>query len=157
PTLRLQGTGTERLVLVMDVSASMKATDARPTRFAAAQRAAHQLIAGAGRGAEVMVVEAGVHPGIRVPFTRDIVRAPAAAAAMEARDLPNHLGEALRTTLALVPPGDRRVTVHVLTDGALDPAQVQEVLDPRIRWTSVGVGGRNVGITQFALRRSYYG
>jgi Ca-activated chloride channel homolog len=157
PSLTLQGKGTDRLVLVMDVSASMKATDARPTRFAEAQRAAHQLITAASRGTEVMVIEAGSHPVIRVPFTRDVERAHSAVSAMEARDLPNHLSEALRTALALMPAGDRRVTVHVLTDGAVDPAQVREFPDPRIRWTSVGVGGRNVGITQFALRKSYYG
>jgi Ca-activated chloride channel family protein len=157
PTITLQGKGTDRLVLVMDVSASMKATDVSPSRFAEAQRAALSLIAEAGRGAEVMVVEAGTHPVIRVPFTRDVDRARRAISEMEARDLPNHLSEAVRTALTLVPPLDRRVRIQVVTDGAFDPAQVREFPDPRVRWVSVGSGGRNVGITQFALRKSYYG
>jgi Ca-activated chloride channel family protein len=157
PTITLQGRGTDRLVVVMDVSASMKATDVRPSRFAAAQRAALELIDGAGRGAELMVIEAGLHPVIRVPFTRDAQRARAAVAAIEPRDLPNHLAEAVRTALTVVPAGDRRVRIHVVTDGAIDPVQVQEFTDPRVRWRSVGTAGRNVGITQFALRKSYYG
>ncbi len=157
PTITLQGKGTDRLVLVMDVSASMKATDVRPTRFAEAQRAALTLIAEAGRGAEVMVIEAGTHPVLRVPFTRDVERARRAVAAMQARDLPNHLSEAVRTALTLVPALDRRVRIQVVTDGAVDPGQVREFPDPRVRWVSVGAGGRNVGITEFALRKSYYG
>ena len=47
--------------------------------------------------------------------------------------------------------------VHVLTDGAFDPAQVREFPDPRVRWVTVGGGARNVGITQFAVRKAYYG
>jgi uncharacterized membrane protein len=157
PTITLQGRGTDRVVLVMDVSASMKATDVRPSRFAEAQRAALQLIDEAGRGAELMVIEAGIHPVIRVPFTRDVQRARAAVAALEPRDLPNHLGEAVRTALTVVPALDRRARIHILTDGAVAAAQVGEVTDPRVRWVSVGTGGRNVGVTQFALRKTYYG
>ncbi|MBI3454628.1 MAG: VWA domain-containing protein, partial [Candidatus Rokubacteria bacterium] len=157
PTVTLQGKGTDRLVLVMDVSASMKARDAEPNRFAAAQRAALQLIDEAGRGAEVMVIEAATHPVIRVPFTRDLEHARRAVYEMQARDRPNHLSEAIRTALTLVPPLDRRVRIHVLTDGAFEPVQAREFPDPRVRWVSVGVGSRNVGITQFALRKSYYG
>jgi uncharacterized membrane protein len=157
PTVTLQGKGTDRLVLVMDVSASMKARDVAPSRFDEARRTAVQLIEEAGRGAEVMVIEASTHPVIRVPFTRDVDRARRAIYEMQARDLPNHLSEAIRTALTLVPALDRRVRIQVVTDGAFDQAQVREFPDPRVRWVSVGVGARNVGITQFALRKSYYG
>jgi Ca-activated chloride channel homolog len=157
PTIPLQAKGTERLVLVMDVSASMKARDVAPSRFRAAQDRAVGIMAEAGPGAEVMVIEAAAHPVIRVPFTRDADRARAAVWNMEARDLPNHVGEAVRTALTLVPPLDARVRVHVLTDGALDPSLVREFPDPRVRWATVGGGARNVGITQFALRKGHYG
>ena len=82
----------------------MKATDVRPTRFAEAQRAAHQLIAAAGRGAEVMVIEAGGHPVIRVPFTRDVERAHSAISAMEA--------QVVRWTLRTETRQDTTVTVE---------------------------------------------
>jgi Ca-activated chloride channel family protein len=157
PTLTLQGKGADRLILVMDTSASMKAHDTGSTRFREAQRRAADLVAEAGRGAEIAVVEAGTQPVIRVPLTRDRDRARRSIFQLEARDQPNHLSEAIRTALALAPAMDPRVRIHVLTDGAFDPAQVREFPDPRVRWTSVGVGGRNVGITQFAVRKSYYG
>ncbi|HZS33295.1 MAG TPA: BatA and WFA domain-containing protein, partial [Methylomirabilota bacterium] len=157
PTATLQGTGAERLILVMDTSASMKARDVSPTRFREAQYRAAALISAAGRGAEIMVIEAGSQPAIRLPFTRDRDRARATVYALEARDQPNHLSEAIRTALAIVPAVDPRVRVHVLTDGAFDPAQVREFPDPRVRWVTVGGGSRNVGITQFAVRKAYYG
>ena len=104
-----------------------------------------------------MVIEAGSQPTIRLHFTRDRDRARRAVFDLEAHDQPNHLSEAIRTALALVPPVDPRVRVHVLTDGAFDPAQVREFPDPRVRWVTVGGGARNVGITQFAVRKAYYG
>jgi uncharacterized membrane protein len=157
PTLTLQGKGAERLILVMDTSASMKARDAGTTRIREAQARAASLIAEAGQGAELMVIEAGSQPTIRLHFTRDRDRARRAVLDIEAHDQPNHLSEAIRTALALVPAVDPRVRVHVLTDGAFDPAQVREFPDPRVRWVTVGGGARNVGITQFSVRKAYYG
>ena len=104
-----------------------------------------------------MVIEAGSQPTIRLHFTRDRDRARRAVFDLDARDLPNHLSEAIRTARALVPPVDPRVRVHVFTDGAFDPAQVREFPDPRVRWVTVGGGARNVGITQFAVRKAYFG
>ncbi len=156
-TVTLQGKGADRLIVVMDTSASMKARDVTPSRFREAQRRAMTLIDEAGLGAEVMVIEAGTQPVIRAPFTRDLDRARRAVSEMQARDQPNRLSEAVRTALALVPAIDPRVRIQVLTDGAFDPAQVREFPDPRVRWVSVGGGSRNVGITQFAVRKSYYG
>ncbi len=158
PTLTLQGRGAERLVLVMDVSASMKARDVGGgSRFAEARRRALALAQEAGRGAEVMVIEAGIHPRVHVPFTRDADRVRRGLESLAPREMPNRLGEAIRTALTLLPAGDPRPRVYVLTDGAFDPDRAREVSDPRVRWVAVGGGARNVGITQFALRKSYYG
>jgi uncharacterized membrane protein len=157
PTLTLLGTSADRLIVILDTSASMQARDVGGSRLAAAQRRAAGLIAEAGRGAEVMVIEAAMHPIVRVPFTRDRARAQRAVYALTAHDQPNRLIEAVRTALALVPGGDPRVRVHVVTDGVVDPAQVREVSDPRVQWVAVGGGARNVAITQFAVRKNYYG
>ena len=157
PTILVPGRSADRLVLVLDTSASMQVGDVPPSRFRVAQARAAALVDEAGSGAEVMVIEAGAHPVVRVPFTRDHARARSGVWALEARDLPNRLDEAVRTALTLVPAGDPRVRVQVLTDGAFDPALTQEFSDPRVRWVAVGGGARNVAITGFAVRKSYYG
>lgn len=157
PTLQLQGRGRDRLVLIMDVSASMKARDVAPSRFRAAQSEAVALVERGDRGAEVMLIEAAANPVVRVPFTRDLDRVRRAVWEIQPRDLPNRLDEALRTALTLTQPRDPRVRIYVVTDGAVDPALAAGFADPRIRWVTVGGGARNVGITQFAVRKAYYG
>ncbi len=156
PAVTIKGQGADSLVLIMDVSASMKARDVAPSRFHAAQRRALALIDGMRKGGEVMVIEAAPQPKVWVPFTRDRDRARKAVAAMAPRDTPNHLQEAIRTAVSLFPQS-RPIQIHALTDGAFDAGQAPEFRDPRVRWVAVGQRGRNVGITGLTLRRTYYG
>ena len=156
PAVTVMGQGAKRVAIVMDISASMRATDVSPSRFVQAQRAALGLLGRLGEGAEVMVVEAGVQPKVLVPFTREHDRVASALRSMEAHDLPNRLSEGLRTARALV-GADPRAEIHVFTDGA-HPAAVQtQGDDVRVRWTGVGRRSHNVGITSLAVRRNYFG
>jgi uncharacterized membrane protein len=156
PAVTVLGQGAQRTVLILDVSASMKATDVAPSRFAAAQREALALLARLPSAAEVMVIEAGVQPRVLVPFSRERERVTAAVKALEARDLPNRLSEAIRTARGMTVQ-DPRSEIHVFTDGAHPGALKEAGDDPRIRWVGVGRRGRNVGITSVAVRKTYFG
>jgi len=156
PAVNVMGQGAKRVAIVMDSSASMKATDVSPSRFVQAQRAALGLLGRLGEGAEVMVIESGVQPKVLVPFTREHDRVSSAIRSMEAHDLPNRLQEGLRTARALVGP-DPRAEIHVFTDGAHPDAVKGQGDDVRVRWTGVGLRSHNVGITNLAVRRSYFG
>ena len=87
---------------------------------------------------------------------RDRDRALGAIAAAHARDLPNRLGEAVRTARALV-ASDQSAEIYVYTDGVGPLGDGPDLEDPRIRWIGVGRGGRNVAITNLAVRKNYYG
>jgi hypothetical protein len=100
------GHGAKRIVVVLDTSASMKATDVSPSRFARAQREALGVVGRLGAGAEVMVIEAAVQPRVLAPFTHERDQTLAAIRGAHATDLPNRLGEAVRTARALVGPHD---------------------------------------------------
>ncbi len=156
PAVNVMGQGAKRVAIVMDSSASMKATDVSPSRFVQAQRAALGLLGRLGEGAEVMVIEAGVQPKVLVPFTREHDRVSAGIRSMEAHNLPNRLPEGLRTARALVGP-DPRAEIHVFTDGAHPDAIKAQGDDVRVRWTGTGLRSHNVGITSLAVRRSYFG
>jgi uncharacterized membrane protein len=156
PVVTVMGQGARKVVLVLDTSASMKARDVAPSRFEAARGQAAALLRQVGDGAEVMVIEAGVQPRVVAPLSRDRERAVAGLWSVEPRDLPNQLGEALRTARALVGT-DPRAEIHVFTDGAVTVPDAPHARDPRIRWVSVGKGGENVGITSLAVRKNYYG
>src|SRR6185436_13204126 len=156
PSVTVSGYGAKRVVVVLDTSASMKATDLSPSRFAHAQREALGLVSRLGEGAEVMVIESGVQPKVLAPFTRDRAEVVGAIRSAHARDLPNRLGDGIRTARALVGP-DPRAEIHVFTDGAHPEAVKGQGDDVRVRWTGVGQRGRNVAITNLAVRRNYFG
>jgi uncharacterized membrane protein len=156
PAVTVMGFGAKRVAVVMDTSASMKATDVSPSRFAQAQREALALVGRLGEGAEVMVIEAGVQPRVVVPWSRDRDKILAAIRGLTAKDLPNRLGEALRTARALVGQ-DARAEIHVFTDGGHPAALGAQGDDARVRWVGVGRRSDNVAITNLAVRRNYFG
>ena len=157
PVVTVTGHGAQRVVVLLDTSASMKAADVAPSRFVAAQREALAMVRRLGQGAEVMVLEAGIQPRVVVPFTRDRDRVAGGIRSLSARDLPNRLADALKTARALT-AHDPKAEIHVFTDGALQSSlAARDVDDPRVHWVGVGRRGRNVGITSFAVRKTYYG
>ncbi|HME92601.1 MAG TPA: VWA domain-containing protein [Methylomirabilota bacterium] len=156
PAVNVMGQGAKRVAIVIDSSASMKATDVPGSRFIQAQRAALGLLGQLGEGAEVMVIDAGVQPRVLVPFTREHDRVASSIRSMEAHDLPNRLAEGLRTARALVGT-DPRAEIHVFTDGSHPAAARAQGNDVRVRWTGTGRRSHNVGITSLAVRRNYFG
>ena len=156
PVVAVMGQGAKRVAIVVDSSASMKATDVSPSRFVQAQRAALGLLGRLGEAAEVMVIEAGVQPRVVVPFTREHDRVASAIRGMVPHDLPNRLDEGLRTARALV-GSDPRAEIHVFTDGAHPEAIKAQGNDTRVRWLGIGRRSHNVGITSLAVRRNYVG
>jgi uncharacterized membrane protein len=154
PVLTVPGEPDRRVVLILDTSASMKATDVRPSRFEAARERALALARGLPEGAQTMVIEAGVQPRIAARFGAERSRVLDALRAASARDAPDRLEEAIRTALALV-GGDERAEIHVFTDGAF--GELPGPADPRIRWVGVGGGSDNVAITRLAVRKTQIG
>ncbi len=156
PAVTLMGDGARKVVVVLDTSASMKATDVSPSRFDVARGQALGLVRRLSEGAEVMVIETGVQPRVTAALARDRERALAAIRAAQARDLPNRLVEAVRTARALV-AADPRAEIHVFTDGAFALPSGPETSDPRVRWVGVGRRSQNVGITNLSIRKNYFG
>lgn len=156
PAISVMGFGSQKTVIVLDTSASMKARDLSPTRYDAAKNAAVGLVSRLGEGAEVMVIESGVQPRVVAALSRDRDRAISGIRSTQARDLPNRLDEAVRTARALI-GDDARAQIHVYTDGAYPETQAPDTSDPRIRWHGVGRASNNVGVTSLSVRKNYYG
>jgi Ca-activated chloride channel family protein len=154
PAVTVLGEGERKVVVVLDTSASMKARDVSPSRFAEAQSRAASFVRSLRPGTQVMVIEAGIQPRIASEMDKDFARAIDAIDASHAHDIPSGLPDALRIARALI-GDDQRAEVHVFTDGAL--SEVPAADDARIRWVGVGRTDDNVGITQLAVRRTYQG
>ncbi|HSU42240.1 MAG TPA: VWA domain-containing protein [Polyangiaceae bacterium] len=141
------------LVLLIDTSASMQATDEKPTRLDAAKDAARRLVRGLGGSDRALVVAMGAVP---VPLstmsddTTDLLVAVDRARASDTRaDLGRALelaGDALR--------GLANGEIIVLSDGVLAaPATAPNVAGAKLRFVPVGKSGKNLALTAFSVRR----
>jgi VWA domain-containing protein/aerotolerance regulator-like protein len=111
-----------RIVVVVDNSASMNATDAKPTRLAEAKRQARQFIAGMRHRDEIALVTAGTQPQVVVGFTGRQKTVSNALDAIPATDGPSHVAEAVALGQRLL--GERQdgkqPEVVVFSDGRFE-------------------------------------
>ncbi len=154
PILSLGREGYGRLVLILDASASMQATDLPGGRFSAAKKEALALIERLKSGQQVMVIEAGDAPRVILPFTGEKGRLRGAIQGLSPKDTRGNLEEALRLVSTLV-KGDP-VEVHLFTDGAFQAIGLERAPFP-LYWHRFGRSGRNVAIGAFSVRKAPYG
>ena len=141
------------LVLVIDASGSMLATEASPTRFDQAVRRARALVAGLGPTDVVSIVRAGPHPRT---LSTSVEPLTAQSALNEVR--PGGGQAAMREALFVAADiarrtGDRATEMVVLTDGAfVDPGDLNG-LGVATRFETIGKETANRAITALSVAR----
>ena len=154
PELYWWQTGVKRVALVLDTSASMQATDVHPSRFEAARAQALTVIDRLEPGREVLVMEAGVRPVIHQTFTAERGRVREVLLRLSPKDGRAAIREALELLSTRV--GASSLEVHLFTDGAFENLAWSPQKSQVFTTHRVGVRSRNVGITAFRIRKSYY-
>jgi len=140
------------IVLVIDTSASMGATDVSPNRQAAARDAALAALRDLPTGGKVSVIEAGRTARIITSETADLGRVRQAVDGIRPTTEPGDLTDALELASQLAAQaGDGEVLV--VTDAALASIPATAV-DARVRVIRVGDerGSRNQAIVALAVR-----
>lgn len=138
------------LVLVLDTSASMQATDVTPNRLEAAKAAAVDALTDLPAGGKVSVIAAGRTARVVANGTSDIGRVKQAIAGVQPTADIGNLADALRLASALAArSGDAEILVA--TDAALATPPSGEVQAP-IRVLQVGRDGGNQAIVALAVR-----
>ena len=144
-----QGPASEALILILDTSASMAATDVSPTRLGAAQAEARRLVDGLPPEARVTVLAAGEGARLLVASSQDrqaIYRAiDGATPGAATSDLTAALE--LASAVAARQPDTEIV---VLSDGRVSLPQ-QLALSGRVRYVPVGSSGDNQAISALSL------
>ena len=143
PSVALRGLAGDAVVLVVDASASMQATDVAPTRLGAAQQAAVTLLERLGPRQPVAVVAAGLRPRLVAEFGTDRPALSSAVRGIRASDAASAVDEAVALAASLR-AGGRPAAVHVFGD--LAPS------DPSATWHAVGGRASNAGITAAQTR-----
>jgi Ca-activated chloride channel family protein len=150
PFVERPATLARDLVLVVDASASMAATDVAPSRLEAAKVLALDALRDLPAGGRVSVVVAGAAPRVVVNATADLGRVRTALAAITATPATADMGEALALASALAArAGDAQVLVA--TDAAFTPPADLRVAAP-VTVLQVGRERRNQAIVAFAVR-----
>jgi hypothetical protein len=152
PFLERPATLARDLVLVVDASASMAATDVAPSRLGAARQLALDALRDLPSGGRVSVVAAGATPRVVVNATSDLGRVRAALASITPTPATADLGEALALASALAArAGDAQVLVA--TDAAWTPPRDLRVAAP-VKVLQVGRERKNQAIVALAVRGS---
>ena len=152
---RPEGTlGTGRnVVLLIDASASMQATDEKPTRLEAARVKARELVRGLGGSDRALVVQMGEVPVPLSTLSDEPTELVAAVNRVRAADTRADLGRALELASDAL-RGTTHPEIVIVSDGALpEPAQLPELGGASVRFIPVGKSGKNLAITAFSVRR----
>jgi len=153
PSVQLGWGGGDAVVLIVDVSASMAATDGAPTRLAQAVQRAERTLGALPAGAESTLVVAGPRTEVLVPFTQEPGRVRAALRQLAPTEARGSLREGMQLGLALARsrPG---VVVHVFSDGGGGSLADLPQGDTPVVYHRVGARSGNAGIVALDLRAS---
>jgi hypothetical protein len=167
-----------RVVLILDNSASMRAEDVAPSRLAAAQTAAREVVEGLRFRDEAAVIVVGNNPEVVVGMTNHIPTLRRAIAGIIPADTPTQLDSAIELGKQLIgrhPHGEVVLfTDGCVTDEGIDPSDPSTLPEndakkplevtseslknesdtPKIVYRLFGTDAANIGITQFQVRRS---
>jgi Ca-activated chloride channel family protein len=140
------------LVLVIDASASMAATDVAPDRMTAAHEAATAILADLPAGGRVSVIAAGRTARVVANDTGDLTRVREAIGGITPEPASGDLGDALRLASALAArSGDAQVVV--VSDAAFEGSPSVRV-DAPVRAITVGRDRQNQAVVALAVRAS---
>jgi hypothetical protein len=144
-------------VIVLDASASMQATDEKPSRFEAARKEALQWVEGLQQGEQMMVLLAGATTEVKQSPTREKAALRRALQACAVSDAPTRLAEALKTASAFTyeKRGEEEVTygeIHLFSDGAFPPLGELENKNLPLVYHKFGLGRNNAGIVTLDVR-----
>lgn len=138
------------LVVVIDTSASMEATDVAPSRLEAAKAQAVDALRGLPAGGSVSVIAAGRTASVVVNASTDVAHAKEAIRAIPASHDAGDLGDALRLASALAARSED-AQILVATDAAV-AALPQGPLRAPVKVLRVGRDAANQAIVALAVR-----
>jgi hypothetical protein len=152
PSLLHFGTRSGDLVVVVDLSASMKARGKNGARFDAARREFLSLVDGLASEQKMLVIGAGAQPRLLAPFSADKRRLREFGRSLASTDAAGRVKEAIDFAHAFLKRGSSDRIV-VISDGAFTGAEDYAKPAAHLRFIKVEGGQNNLAIVGFEIRR----
>jgi hypothetical protein len=148
---------TNLRVVILDGSASMQATDEKPSRFEIARAEALQWVDGLRDGEQMMVLLAGASTEVKQSPTSDKAALRRALQSCTPADSPTRLADALKTAGAFTfeKRGEETVTsgeIHLFSDGAAPDLEDLANKNLPLVYHRVGSGRNNAGIIRIDVK-----
>ncbi len=144
------------VVVLVDASASMQATDVAPSRLAAAKDEVRSIVRGLGGADRMLVAQMDAMITPLGPMTSDTSALERELDSVHATDARADFPRALRFATDVLRGVDQGEVV-VVSDGALgeaaDSSGPVHLGNTKLSFVRVGKGADNVGVTQFSVRR----
>ncbi len=156
PFLRVPAIASGTVVVLLDASASMNATDVEPNRFEAAKAAARQLIEGLSSDGKMSLMLVGHQPEVLASATNDKDVLKSALGKARVSEGPSDWEAAFALASGAVRAASiERSTVVIISDGGLP--QNLSPLPGEVRYVPVGASSDNLAIEALALRSASTG
>ncbi len=155
PAMLWHHQGGQSVVLVLDASASMQATDVSPSRFASALQRAHGLVEALGSSDHMMVIAIGGATRALTSFTSDKRALHETLDKLQVTDTRADLRGALELAAGMM-HGRRtsdKPSVVIISDGALPEVSLPSGFDLPIHFMTIGKHCENVGIVMMNVRQ----
>lgn len=157
PIARARGLVGRSVIVIVDVSASMRATDVSGSRLDQAKHQALRVVSELGKGDQMMVLAASNRTAIAVPFTADASLVRSGIASLTPTDCTTNLRDALVTATSLAATRKAPRDIFLVSDGAVSPITDLSPGDVALHFIKVGERSNNVGITALEVRKEYAG
>jgi hypothetical protein len=156
PRLGKRLLGGRAIVVLVDASASMQATDVAPNRFGVAKEEVRKMARGLGGGDRMLIARMAADVVPMGPMTGEASDLERELDSMDATEAAADFPRALRFATDVL-RGLSDAEIVVVSDGALGPAADASgdvhLGGAKLSYVRVGRSNRNVGITQFSVRR----
>ena len=158
PFVRAKGIGENKIVVILDCSASMQSTDISPSRFESAKSRALDIVGKMGPGDTMLVITAGAKTRVVSSFTSDKKALAAAISGLKPVDTGCNMRQAMALAMSLVagksaaPP-----RIVVLSDGGFGELSDLSAKNARLDYIRIGLRCDNVAITGLDSRKTLSG
>ena len=154
PILNVKGFEGQQVILLVDTSASMNATDVRPNRMHAAKQAALAAVDDLSRGDSMMIITFGGKASVRTTMTSDKGLLRRAVAGLAATHERTRIKDALAIASS-VARNALNAEALILSDGQIADLDEAANVPCKVTFASVGTRGRNVGVTLFDIKKPF--